>query len=98
MSYKKVIVPIGTALAALIANASEGSIIQADAQRNLSDFQEQTARESTSPTDPILQRLMYQVRQQAHTLTLHKSSSGAIYANHGSHRSHSSHRSHRSGR
>lgn len=98
MSHKKVIVPIGTALAALIANTSEASIIPADSQRDLSNLQEQTARGSTSSTDPILQRLMYQIRQEAHTLTLHKSSADVLYATHGSHSSHGSHGSHSSHR
>jgi hypothetical protein len=98
MSYKKLVIPIGTALAALIANASEASILPADSQRDSSELQEKTSRASTKSTDPILQRLTYQIREQAHTLTLHKSSSGVLYSGHGSHSSHGSHGSHRSGR
>lgn len=93
MSYKKLIIPIGTALAALIANGSEASIIPADSQRDSSNLQEKTTRTSAKSTDPILQRITYQIREQAHTLTLHKSSSGVLYAGHGSHGSHGSHRS-----
>ena len=98
MSYKKIIVPIGTALAALIANASEASIIPADSQRDSSELQETTSIGSTSLKDSILQRLTYQIREQAHALTLHKSSSGTLYAQHGSHASHGSHSSHSSHR
>jgi len=98
MSYKKLIIPVGTALAALIANSSDASKIPADSQRDSSDLQEQTSRGSTSSTDPILQRLTYQIKEQAHTLTLHKSSADVLYAQHGSHRSHGSHQSHSSHR
>lgn len=95
MSYKKLIVPIGTALAALIANASEASIVPPDSQ---SDLQEKKSAASAKSTDPILQRLEYQIREQAHTLTLHRSSADVLYAQHGSHRSHASHQSHSSHR
>ncbi len=95
MSFKKLIVPIGTALAALIANAAEASITPTDSQ---TEPQEQTTRGSTTSTDPILQRLTYQIKEQAHTLTLHKSSADVLYAQHGSHRSHGSHQSHNSHR
>lgn len=95
MSYKQLIVPIGTALAALIANTSEASIVPSDSQ---SEPQEKTAAASTKSTDPILQRLAYQIREQTHTLTLHKSAADVLYAEHGSHRSHGSHQSHSSHR
>ena len=95
MSYKKLIVPIGTALAALIANSSEASIAQVDLQ---SELHEEISRASTKSTDPILQRLIYQIKEQAHTLTLHKSAADVLYAQHGSHRSHGSHQSHSSHR
>ena len=95
MSYKQLIVPIGTALAALIANASEASIVPPGAQSGL---QENSSAASTKSTDPILQRLEYQIREQAHTLTLHRSSADVLYAQHGSHRSHASHQSHSSHR
>mgnify|MGYP007017515906 CR=1 FL=1 len=98
MSYKTLIIPIGTALAALIATPSQASIIPADSQRDSSELQEKASRGNTNSTDSILQRLTYQIREQAHTLTLHKSSSGILYAQHGSHRSHASHASHASHR
>lgn len=95
MSYKKLLVPIGTALAALIANSSEASIPPAGSQ---AEPQEKTSMGNTTSTDSILQRLTYQIREQAHSLTLHKSSSGTLYAQHGSHVSHGSHGSHSSHR
>ena len=97
MSYRKLIVPIGTALAALIANASEASIVPADLQRDSSELQD-TRKTDKYLTHPVLRQLLYQIEGQAPTLILHQPSPGVIYATHGSHRSHSSHRSHRSGR
>ena len=97
MSYKKLVIPIGTALAALIANTSEASITPPDSQRDSSELQDIT-KTGKDLTHPVLTQLLYQMGEQSHTLTLHKSSSGVTYARHGSHRSHSSHRSHRSGR
>jgi hypothetical protein len=96
MKHSKVIIPVGTALAALIGNTSHASISQTLPENKSSDVQGTLEHNRTLP-DPILQRLRYQVREQAHTLTLHQSSSGVMYAGHGSHASHASHQSHRSG-
>jgi hypothetical protein len=100
MRHKRLIVPVGAAVAALLAYVSYAGEVSAEAQQ---DSSEQGNRIQISKTsiDPVLQRLMYQIGEQTHDLTLHKSSSGPIYAAHGSHRSHGSHvshRSHRSGR
>jgi hypothetical protein len=100
VSYKKLIIPIGTALTALIANASQTSINPADSQSDSSELQDAT-RTGKDLRDPVIKQLLYQMEGQAHTLILHKPSFGVIYATHGSHRSHGSHgshRSHRSGR
>ena len=98
MRYKKLIIPIGAALAALIATPSQASIISTDSQRDSLELQEKASRGNANSTDPILQRLIYQIGEQAHDLTLHKSSSGTLYAQHGSHSSHGSHGSHTSHR
>ena len=98
MSYKNLIIPIGTALAALIATPSQASIIPGDSQRDSLELQVKASKGNTNSTDSILQRLTYQITEQAHTLTLHKSSSGTLYAQHGSHSSHGSHGSHTSHR
>lgn len=98
MSYKKLLIPMGTALAALIGNSSEASIAPADSQRDSPDLQEQRTKADAKSTDLLLQRITYQIQEEAHTLILHKSSSGVLYAGHGSHRSHGSHSSHRSHR
>jgi hypothetical protein len=96
MNYKKLILPIGTALAALISNDAEAAKVPTDSQKDLSELQGMT-KTSRDLTDQALKQLQYQMREQAHILTLHKSSSGVLYAQHGSHRSHASHTSHRSG-
>ena len=93
MSYKKLIVPIGAALAALIPTVTEATKVPADSLEP-----QGTAKIGTESVSPVLQRLMYQIGQNAHTLTLHKSSAGTLYAQHGSHASHGSHGSHGSHR
>lgn len=98
MSYKKLLVPIGTALAALVGNGSEASVAPSDTQRDSSDLQEKVASSDAKSRGLLLQRITYQIQEQAHTLILHKSSAGVLYAGHGSHASHGSHQSHGSHR
>lgn len=96
MRHKKLLVPVGAAVTALLAYVSYAGKVSAEAQQ---DSSEQGSRVKTGKTsiDPVLQWLTYQIREQAHDLTLHKSSSETMYAQHVSHRSHSDHISHRSG-
>lgn len=97
MNFKKLILPVGTALAALISNDSEAAKVPLDAQNDLSVLQEGN-KPGKDLTGSPLKEVQYQMGEQAHTLTLHKSSSGAVYAQHRSHSSHSSHMSHQSHR
>ena len=97
MSYKKLVVPIGAALAALISNVTEAATVPVKSPADSLEIQG-TAKTGTESVSAVLQRLMYQIGEDAHTLTLHKSSSGILYAQHGSHRSHGSHGSHGSHR
>ena len=99
MSHKKVVAPVGAAIAALIANVPYANQLQPEAPHDSSKPGERTKATATS-IDPVLQRLMYQIGEKTHTLTLHKSLPGTLYAQHGSHtshRSHNDHISHRSG-
>lgn len=96
MKHNKLILPIGTALAALISNDSEAAKIPTDSQKDLSELQAMT-KTSKDLAGLALKQLQHQMGEQAHNLTLHKSSSGVLYAQHGAHRSHASHRPHRSG-
>ena len=93
MSYKKLILPVGAAITALLASASGAAKVPPEAQQAPSE-QGQEIKAGKRSMAPILKRLMYQIGEQAHALTLHKSSSGAVYAAHESHASHASHGSH----
>ena len=97
MNYKKLILPIGTALAALISNDSEAAKVPSEVQKDLAVLQDENKTRKDLKGSPI-KELQYQMGEQAHTLTLHKSSSGALFAQHRSHSSHSSHASHASHR
>ena len=93
MSYKQLIAPMSAALAALIPTVTEATKVPADTL-----VSQGTAKIGTESVSPVLQRLMYQIGQNTHALTLHKSSSGTLYAQHGTHSSHGSHGSHGSHR
>ena len=95
MSYSKLIVPVGAALAALISNVTEASTVPVKSPTDSLELQG-IATTGTESVSAVLQRLMYQIGENAHDMTLHKSSSGTLYAQHGSHVSHRSHGSHRS--
>ncbi len=97
MSYKKLIIPTGAALAALISNGAEAATVPVQSPADSLEHQG-IAKAGTESVNVVLQRLMYQIGKNAHDMTLHKSSSGTLYAQHGSHASHASHGSHRSGR
>lgn len=97
MSCKKMVLPIGTALAALISNDSDAARVPTDPPNDSSRLQAVT-EVGQSSTPPIVQELKYKIAQQTHSLTLHKSASGVLYAQHRSHSSHASHMSHASHR
>lgn len=100
MSNNKIIVTTGAAVAALIA--SLGDQVQAHVPNDQGEARRcTTERVGLEVRDTILQRMMYRLGQDNHSLTLHRSGTGIIYAGHGSHASHGSHGSHgshRSGR
>jgi hypothetical protein len=100
MRNHNILVTLGAAVAALFA--SLGDQVQANVP-HAQDVSKQTALNKTGldSRDVVLQRIMYQMGQDNHSLTLHRSEGGILYAGHGSHashRSHASHGSHRSGR
>lgn len=100
MSNPKIIVTTGAAVAALFACL--GNQAQANVPTEKDASTHSTAEKTTlGSRAAILQRMMYRLGQDNHSLTLHRSETGAIYAGHGSHASHGSHGSHgshRSGR
>jgi hypothetical protein len=97
MRHKQLLVPVSAALTALVASIPSTDNVLAAIPQD-SSTQANGVETTKELIDPVLQRLTYQIKEQAHDLTLHKSSSGVLYAAHGSHRSHRSHGSHRSGR
>ena len=100
MSYKNFLVPVGVAAAALIADGSHASQTPRVVPQIPSGLEDSTEVVNT-PSDPVLQKVLYQIGAEKHALLLRKPASGIIYAQHVSHSSHGSHQSHgshRSGR
>lgn len=96
--YKKFLVPVGVAVAALISSQSHAALTSAEPKiplelGNLAEGVEGVKESKVT----VLQKLIYQLKEERHALLLLKPGSGIIYAQHGSHASHASHRSHRSG-
>src|SRR6266545_4006340 len=97
MSYKKFLVPIGVAAAALIADGSHASQTPLEIPKIPSALGDSTEAVN-APSDPVIQRMLYQIGAEKHALLLRKPASGIIYAQHYSHSSHGSHQSHGSHR
>jgi hypothetical protein len=105
MSFRSKFIPtilhvgtaVGTALSALIANASEVTQVSSDATTN--PIQPETTINTLKDLEErVCSNLLYQVRGRINSLTLYKSSSGTLYAQHNSHTSHRSHNDHLSHR
>lgn len=100
MSNPKIIVTTGAAVAALFA--SLGNQVQANVPTERDASRDSVVGKTTLGSgNTVLQRMMYRLGQNNHSLTLHRSEAGILYAGHGSHASHASHASHgshRSGR
>jgi len=93
MKSKSLIVPVGTALAGLLANASDAAKVAIETGNNLQDVHEASIA-SQKLREPALKNLIFRIEEEAHALTLHKSPSGTLFAQHGSHRAHGAHRAH----
>ena len=94
--YKKFLVPVGVAVAALISSQSHAALTSAENKIPLE--RGNLTEDVKESTDTVLQKLIYQLREEQHALLLIKPASGMIYAQHVSHASHASHRSHGSHR
>ena len=92
MSYKKFLVPVGVAVAALISSGSHAAPTPAETKTPLERGHSTDAVKESS--DPVLQKLIYRLGEEQHALVLLKAASGMIYAQHVSHASHASHGSH----
>ena len=93
MSYKKFLVPVGVAAAALIADGSHASQTPLEVPNTPLGLGDSTEADK-APSDPVLKKLLYQIGAEKHALLLRKPASGIIYAQHYSHSSHGSHQSH----
>ena len=93
--YRKFLVPVGVAVAALISSHSHAALTGAEAEINLEQGKLTEAVKESK--DSVIQELIYQLKEEQHALLLLKPGSGMIYAQHRSHASHASHASHRSG-
>lgn len=98
MTGKKFLIPLGTAVAALLLP------VKAHATVNGSDIPNSpndAVRVSSSTThlnnNRVVQELIYRSQSELRSLLLRQPSAGPLYAGHGSHMSHHSHMSHRSG-
>lgn len=94
--YKKFLVPIGVAVAALVSSHSHAALTSAETTMLLE--RGKLAENGKESKDTVLQKLIYQLKEEQHALLLLKPGSGMIYAQHGSHVSHASHASHSSHR
>jgi hypothetical protein len=94
--YKRFLVPVGVAVAALISSQSHAALTSAETTTLLE--RGNLAENVKESKDTILQKLIYQLNEEQHVLLLLKPGSGMIYAQHGSHVSHASHTSHGSHR
>jgi hypothetical protein len=94
--YKRFLVPVGVAVAALISSQSNAALTSAET--NIPLERANLKEDAKGSKDTVLQKLIYQLKEEQHALLLLKPGSGMIYAQHGSHVSHASHASHGSHR
>lgn len=98
MSNSKIIVTTGLAIAGLYASLGEQAQAVVPAHLNKPDLIKDSSVTHTGQEsrELVLQRMMYRLGQDNHSLTLHRSEAGILFAGHGSHVSHASHASHSS--
>jgi len=100
MGNQKILVTTGVAVAALLSGIGQQAEASATAAPDV--LKDNSARKAPLESQPlVLQHMMYRLGGDNHSLTLHRSDTGVLYAGHGSHASHGSHGSHgshRSGR
>ena len=97
MGYKKFLVPVTAAIAALFSNTSQATTPPLVSVPTPPAPVSSTLAAQQS-NDPIVQSMRYQMGTEEHVLTMRKPASGLMYAQHQSHWSHSSHSSHGSHR
>lgn len=96
MARKKFLIPIASAVAALLPVKAHALVNAPDVEKLPSDG-DYSCLHSSKDNKQVVKQFTYTSRSEVHSLLLRRSSSGALYAGHMSHWSHSSHTSHRSG-
>jgi hypothetical protein len=99
MGYKKFLVPVTAAIAALFSNTAQ-AITPPSGSVAHSPAPVRSTLAAPQSTEANFHMVNYQVGTEEHALIMRKSVSGLMYADHyshSSHGSHSSHSSHRSG-
>src|SRR6266513_371189 len=94
MRYKKFLIPVGVAVAALISSGAHASENSVETHKTPSLELAASTKAGKESSDPVLKKLLYQIGAEEHALLLRKPASKTMYAQHGSHMSHSSHESH----
>lgn len=98
MTRKKFLIPIGSAVAALLPVDSHALANASHTEKFPSDEKQTASLVKPVDLDQVIKQLSYTTSSsEAHLLLVRRSNSGNLYAGHGSHVSHSSHGSHRSG-
>ena len=97
MGYKKFLVPVTAAIAALFSNTSQ-AVMPSSVSALPSPTPVRAMLAAQQSADLIVQKVNYYLGTEEHVLLMQKDDSGLTYARHGSHHSHRSHRSHGSHR
>lgn len=98
MKDKRFLIPLGAAVAALLPVKAQATLNTADTQKLPDDAARTSSLAAAGDHNRVLGELTYVAQSEIHSLVLRQSSTGMLYAGHGSHRSHGSHASHRSHR
>jgi len=97
MTGKKFLIPLGTAVAALLPVKAHATMNGSDISNSPNDAVRVSSSTTPLNNDRVVQDLVYRSQSELHSLLLRQPSAGPLYAGHGSHMSHHSHMSHRSG-
>ncbi len=98
MNDKRLLIPLGAAVAALLPLKAQATLNTADTQKLPHDAVRTSPLAAPDDYNRVLRELTYVTQSEIHSLVLRQSSTGTLYAGHGSHRSHGSHASHGSHR
>lgn len=98
MKAKKFLIPVGAAVAALVPVKTQAAINSPNSEQGIQSTTPASPSANSTANDPIIRELTYPTQAEIHALALRQSSTGSLYAQHGSHMSHHSHHSHASHR